>query len=845
MDAEGDAIRDLAAAIADGSGVDWGDVERGISAPEQRGLVEQLRLIARITRLHRSVGNPPEPDGQPKGASSPSGDERLDQAAPASDRWGELLLIEQVGQGSYGTVYRAHDPRLDRPVALKLLRNSFPTDELLTSRLVQEGRTLAQVRHPNVVTVYGAGEHEGRAGLWMEFIYGKTLEQTLVSHGQFSAGEAGLVGFELCGALAAVHHAGLVHRDVKAQNVMREEGGRLVLMDFGAGQKRGDPGTAGGRVAGTPLYLAPEVLTGDEATIASDIYSLGVLLYHLVTSDFPVKAATFGDLMAAHARGEMTPLQDVRPHLPRAFIRVIERATDPDPARRFASAGRMETALGLLLGSGRNRAAAPRLGRSQRSTYRPRAVALGPDQGIPSVAVLPFSDLSRAKDQECFCDGMTEELINALTQIPGLRVAARTSTFQFKGKARDIRRIGHALNVTTVLDGSVRKEGHRLRITVELIGSADGYHLWSRRFDRHLIDVFDVQDEISAAVVMMLRGKPADEKGAAVVTRRSRDLVAYEFYLEGRYHWNKRTEDELKKSVGCFERAVDIDAGYAEAYSGMADACVTLGTYGAMPSWDVMPRAKRALERALEIDVDLAEAYTCRGCVRSIYDWAWSDAEQDFQRAMALKPSFPTAHHWYAINHLAPLGRFEEATRELRRALELDPLAMAVKTSLGMTRYFAGQYDDAVRELSKTIELDESFGLARLFLGATFTELSRYAEAAQELEAATRLSGPSPEVLAAHGYLHGRSGDVNSARTVLDELRRISDRRYVSPARFAQVHVALGERAEALTLLEEAHGQRAADLAWLGVRPVFASLRAEPRFAALLTRMALPERPGH
>jgi serine/threonine-protein kinase len=840
MRSKKDGLLELAAAIAEGSAVDWEQVERGVSDSELRSLVDQLRLIAMIAGAHSSQDHPPDPQDNPGGRhSEPPGEGGVGRAVGDLDRWGELILIEEVGQGSFGTVYRAHDPQLDRPVAVKLLRRASATDEQLASRLLHEGQTLARVRHPNVVTVYGAATHDGRVGLWMEFVRGLTLEQMLISHGPFSAQEAALVGYELCGALAAVHHAGLLHRDVKAQNVMREEGGRLVLVDFGAGQKRAELGIVGGRVVGTPLYLAPEVIDGAAATTMSDVYSLGVLLYHLVTDDYPVKAATFSELVSARARGEITPLRDARPHLPKAFVQVVERATDPDPVKRFASAGRLEAALAQVVGPTRSKTAAPRLRTAQRRTQRAGKAARGSDPGVPSVAVLPFSDMSPSKDQECFCEGMTDELINALAQISGLRVAARTSAFQFKGQSRDMRRIGDALNVATILDGSVRKDGNRLRITVELICSTDGYHLWSQRFDRDLVDVFAVQDEIAGSVVSMLKGRLAADSRTALVAPHRHDLDAYGFYLEGRYHWNKRTEDELKKSVGCFEHAIDRDPGYAQAYAGMADAYITLGTYGAMRPKDVMPRAKGALERALEIDTGLGEAYTCRGCVRAVYDWSWSDAERDFRRAIELRPSYPTAHHWYAINHLVPVGRFDEATEELRHALDLDPLAIAIKTSVGMKCYFAGQYDDAVRELSKTIELDGSFGMARFFLGATYTEMSRYPEAFAELEAAIRLSGRSPEILAALGYLHGVSGDINGAQGILDELRRLADVRYVSPALLAQVHVGIGERAEALDRLEEAHAERAADLAWLNVRPVFASLRDEPRFAALLNAMRL------
>jgi serine/threonine-protein kinase len=839
MGSEKGPFVDLAAAVADGSVVDWPQIVSSAD-PGQRSLIEQLRVIAQIADEHKNQDAQSKPVGNPKGSNSATiGKDGLSPAVSDLGRWGELILIEEVGHGSFGTVYRAHDPKLDRPVAVKLLQGSSSNDQRLESKLLHEGQTLARVRHPNVVAVYGAGKHDGRVGLWMEFVRGLTLEQMVVSHGPFSAGEASLVGYELCGALAAVHHAGLVHRDIKAQNVMREEGGRLVLMDFGAGQKRSQPGALGQRVVGTPLYLAPEVIKGGEATISSDIYSLGVLLYHLVTNDFPVKAATFSEMVRAHARGDITPLQDLRPHLPRSFVRIIERATDPDPAKRYANANRMEAAIAQIHGSGFNKAVAPRLRTTERRAHGAGHIARGHDTGVPSVAVLPFSDMSPAKDQECFCDGMTEELINALTQISGLRVTARTSTFQFKGQARDVRHIGDALNVATVLDGSVRKDGDRLRITVELIGSVDGYHLWSQRFDRRLVDVFAVQDEIARSVVSTLKGKLTADKSAGVVVPRSKNIEAYGLYLEGRYHWNKRTEDELKKSIGCFERAIDRDPDFAPAYAGIADAYITLGTYGAMPSRDVMPLAERALERALEIDGASAEAYTCRGCLRSVYDWSWSDAEHDFQRAIELKPSYPTAHHWYAINHLVPLGRFDEATDELHRALDLDPLALAIKTSLGMKCYFAGQYDDAVRELSRTIELDDSFGMAHFFLGATHTEQGQYAAALGELEAAIRLSGRSPEILATLGYLYGVSGDIERARGVLEELTRVGETRYVSPAKVAQVHLGLGEHVKALGRLEEAHLERAADLAWLNVRPVFANLRDEPRFTALLKEMML------
>jgi serine/threonine protein kinase len=349
MDDNLDALLDVAAAIADGSGIDWKHVAGGVSGAEQQDRLEQLRLIKMIADMHLDQE---ERGGDQEGPQSPS----AGVASTARDlgEWGGLVLIEEIGQGSFGTVYRAHDPQLNRAVAVKLLRRTSATDAQLAARLLHEGQTLARVRHPNVVTVYGAGTHDGRVGLWMEFVRGLTLEQMLDNHGSFSAGEAALAGHELCGALAAVHVAGLVHRDIKAQNVMREEGGRLVLMDFGAGRKRAELSAAGRKIVGTPFYMAPEVLSGHEATVRSDIYSLGVLLYHLVTNDFPVKGATIVDLVSAHARGARTPLQDVRAQLPASFLRIVERATDPEPAKRFASASALQAALAQLPGAGAN-----------------------------------------------------------------------------------------------------------------------------------------------------------------------------------------------------------------------------------------------------------------------------------------------------------------------------------------------------------------------------------------------------------------------------------------------------------------------------------------------------------
>ena len=733
-----------------------------------------------------------------------------------------------LGAGGMGEVYLARDTRLHRDVAVKVLPRAFARDGGRRRRFEHEARAAASLNHPNIVSVHDVGLEDGVPFIVMEYVRGETLSAQL-RRGPVSRDRALQIGSEIATALVEAHAHNVAHRDLKPGNVMITPDGFIKVLDFGIAKTvQYDPAattvdespadarhTRQGQLLGTPGYMSPEQLLGRSVDHRTDIYSLGVILFELVTGQRPFDE----DDRSARRRAALTAprrsVRDVNPSVPAAVGDLIAQAMATDPSAR-QTAAILKAELNALM---------------------TRSVSVRPE--VPSVAVLSFTDMSSAKDQEFFCDGIAEELITALTQIPGLRVAARTSAFQFKGKARDVRVIGDALNVATVLDGSVRKAGDQLRVTVELISSADGYQLWSERFDRKIDDIFAVQEQIANSVVNTLKGRLANDRSRPVVAQRRRNLEAYAFYLEGRYHWNKRSEEELKKSVACFERAIERDPDYAEAYAGMADAYVTLGTYGARPASDVMPKARVALDRALEIDAELAEAYACRGCVRSVYDWTWADAEHDYRKAIALQPGYTTAHHWYAINHLVPLGRFDEATEALQRALEVDPLALAVRTSLGMKSYFAGQYDEAAQELLRTIEIEDRFGMARFFLAATYAEQRRYAEARAELEIAISVSGQSPEILAALGYLHGLSGNVDGALSVLNDLRRLAGERYVSPARVAQVHIGLDQRTEALDLLEEARTERAADLAWLGVRPVFARLRTEPRFHALLKDIGL------
>jgi eukaryotic-like serine/threonine-protein kinase len=817
----------LTAAVADGVDVDWEAAESRAVDAEERDLIRQLVVLARLVRTFRSQGESDAAAPSERGAAEPQlcPDSPLDQARTSPlESWGHLKIRSEIGRGNFGMVFRAWEPGLEREVALKLLHE---TPRVRDDAALKEARLLARIRHSNVVTIFGVDRIDGRVGFWMELVNGRTLKEILNEQGPFSAQEAMVFGLDLCRALAAVHQAGFLHRDVKAQNVMREAGGRIVLMDFGAAVVNvGSYPPVD--LKGTPLYLAPEVLQGSPPSVRSDLYSLGVLLYYLVSGDFPVNGRSFDDICTAHSQGWRRSLRDARPDLPSAFVRVVDDATALLPERRPDSAGVMEALLENAVGRGTSARA---VAASARDTQTPVE--------CPSIAVLPFVDMSPEKNLEFFCYGIAEEITNALTSVSGLRVVAHSSAFRFKSTDEDVRRIGSVLNARTVLAGSVRASGNRLRVISRLINAADGSHLWSERFDRNLDDVFAVQDEIAKAAVSALGIRVRSGHGYFATlpgTPSTRDVEAYRSYLKGRHYWNQRTEYALHKSLSCFQAAIEKDSSYAEAYAGLAEAYATLALYGVLSPHDVMPRAKAAAQQAMDIVGAMSSPFATLGCIAAVYDWAWPEAERHYHRAFELNPEHPAAHHWYAINYLVPLKRFDEADTELRRAVGADPLSMPIRVSLGLRSYFAHRYAQARDEFRDSFELDAGSATARLFLGLTLVEMGSFDEAVPQLETALQIAR-SPEMIAALGYAFARVGNIDRARQAVGELMALASARYVSSSLIAQVHAGLGEPLQAFDWLEKASDAHAADLAWLPVRPVFDSLRSETRFNVLLERL--------
>jgi serine/threonine-protein kinase len=877
-----EALLALAESVADGTSVDW-ETAASQAAPEDRAFVRQLRVLAKLTEVHTTLSEGPGPAVAPAAA-------RRSHATPAIGAWAHLTLLERLGGGTYGEVYRAWDRQLEREVALKLLRGAGPStslgaggdDDPETSRITREGRLLARVRHPNVITVHGVDVHEGRVGLWMELLRGQTLEQLLHTRGAFGAREAAPIGIYLCRALAALHAAGLLHRDVKADNVIREEGGRIVLMDLGTGREIDASGRRGlPDFAGTPLYIAPEVFDGAPASEATDVYSLGVLLYHLVTGSFPVWAKTVEELKTRHRNAPPIRLRDARADLPTVFVAVVDRAISRNPADRYLTAGALEADLRKSIDDDTSQLTVERprdtVAPASPSSRRPvKAIAatagiaaavvavallalpalrgretLATLAGAPirSIAILPLANLSGDPSQEYFADGMTDELIGTLGRLDGVNVISRTSSMQFKGSGKTVPEIARALNVDAVVEGSVLMspgarrdaggEPERLRINARLIRAGTDTQLWDRTFEAVAGDVIKLQRDIASTIADGIHAKLTPPRDAVVpAAQRAASFDAFDLYLKGRYYWAMRTPESLKQSVQYFQEA--INRGYVPAYSGLSDAYHLLGIYGAMPAGEARQRARDAATKGLELDPTLAEAHASRGYV-SHDEFNWAAAEADLKEAVALAPAYSTGHHWYAL-YLAGQGRFDQAMSEIHTALALDPLSVGVNGQFGELLVLMRRYDDAILARRQFIATGAAIDRTYLQLAEALALKGDYDAALSELEKASPSGGERIQLLAEKGYAYGAAGRQDDARAVIDQLLALQRQRADGSAgALATVYAALGDRDRAFAWLDQARQSYDPVITRIKVDPRFDKLRSDARFAKLLATVGLAQ----
>jgi len=741
-------------------------------------------------------------------------------AAALADRY---TVERELGRGGMATVYLAEEKKHGRKVAIKVLRPEI-TAALGTERFLREIGIAAQLSHPHIVPLIDSGDAGGLLYYVQPHVPGGSLRERLTQTRQLSLKDALRIAQEIGAGLDYAHRQGFVHRDVKPENILFADG-HAVLADFGVAraccpdddaERRRESVTEVGFAVGTPEYMSPEQASGaQDLGPASDVYSLACVLYEMLAGDPPFTDARAQAVMAKHVTEAPRPVRGFRPEVPMSVELAIAQALEKDPARRTASAAQFIAALAAQAFGGPPRSPATR-----------------------SIAVLPFVNASPDVENEYLSDGITDELIDALAKISGLRVSSRTSVFALKGKPLDVRAVGALLGTSVVLEGTVRKAGDRLRITAQLTSTEDGRLLWSQRYDRQLVDVLAIQDEIATTIVNTLRATMFADVSAHVPRRYTENIQAYGLYLKGRYEWNKRTQEGVAAAIRYFERAIVEDPGYAPAYAGLSDSYSLDVDYRSIPVHESYQRAKEYARKALSLDESVPTAHASLAWAVFIYDWHWEEAEREFRRAIELNPRYASAHQWFAFL-LAARGQLDAALLEAHTALELDPASVSIRRAVGWVYYYARRYDRAREHLSRAIEMNPMAVESYRMLGSAMALQGDVADAERVLREALALEGAAAYSQATLGWLLARSGRRDEAEATLRKLEAARERGYVSAVAFAILHIGLGNLSSALDCAERAYDERRGWLAYVNVNPIFDPLRNEPRFAALVRKMGL------
>jgi eukaryotic-like serine/threonine-protein kinase len=739
--------------------------------------------------------------------------------AAVADRY---RIEEEIGHGGMASVYLAEDLKHGRKVAIKVLLPA-PGHSYEPQRFLREIRIAARLSHPQILPVHDSGECDGLLYFVMPYAGCETLRDRLNREGQLPIDAALRITRAVGTALGYAHRHHVIHRDIKPENVLLQEG-EPVVADFGVATAMSAAGgdniyiTDRGFAVGTPAYMSPEQASAErDLDGRSDLYSLACVLYEMLAGKPPFAGSGARATMARHAIEPPAPIRSLRPTVPLAVELALQRALAKSPSERFATMAEFCDAL-----------VAP----------APTAVPMtgAPDQR--SIAVLPFVNSSADPENEYFSDGMTDELITALSKVEGLQVASRTSVFALKSLREDVRTLGSRLNVATVLDGTVRKSGNRIRITVQLSRVSDGRLLWSERYDREMSDVFAIQDEIAGTIVRTLRATLLGDLGDLTPVRYTANVKAYSLYLKGRFCWNRRTQEGIREGIRYFEQAIAEDPDYALAYSGLADSYALDLDYKGAPVFEGMERAKAEARKAIALDETLAEAHTSLGWVTFIYDWDWAAAEQQFRRAVELNPRYSTAHQWYSW-FLAAMGRFEESLEHGRTAAELDPASVSIRRSMGWLQYYARQHDGALDNLRRGLAMDPTAAETHRLLGLVYLQQGSLDEAAAAFKEALANSPNDSLALAGLGHVAARRGRADEAMAILAELDAKAKLRYVSPVAQAQLYVTLDQRDRAFEWLDRAYQDRRGWLAYLKIEPMLDGVRDDARFQRMLERMRL------
>lgn len=773
-------------------------------------------------------------------------------------------ILDELGEGGMGMVFKARDTALERFVAIKVLLSGSGASEDHRARFIQEARAASSLNHPNIITIHDIVGIQNGECIVMEFVRGRTLA-AMIEAGRVPVVDCLKIATQIADALAAAHSIGIVHRDLKPANVMVTPDGLAKVLDFGlakisAGEEQekdalggvftdsdetrsihmnSRPKTAEGAILGTVAYMSPEQAQGQRVDARSDIFSFGALLYEMVTGERAFPGNSGLAILTAVLRDQPKDFSQLHVDAPEDVQEIIMRCLRKDPDQRFQSARDVKTALEQIYFASRSGIMHLTSGMWQKPAPAQAHVT-------PSIAVLPFLNLSSDKENEYFSDGLAEEIINALTNLKNLRVTARTSAFAFRGDQQNVRDIGDKLHVSSVLEGSVRKAGNRVRISVQLIEVAEGNNLWSERYDREMTDVFEIQDEISQAIVASLKVQLASQPGTdaarltkSLVKRYTENLDAYELYLKGRFELYKMTGEGLRTSRRLFEEAIRLDPKYALAHDGLAYAWYLEGFMGFMAPKETMPKAKAAVRRAIELDESVAEAHATLGVILALYDWDWAGAEREMIRSIEVNGSSPVCRDGYAFYYLRPVGRIEEAISETQLALSLDPLSILFRAHLAFLFYLQKKYEQSITQFRKVLEMSPEYYLAHAMMGNVYTLAGQFDEALTSYANARHADADSKFIDSLEAMTLAMAGRRHEAVGLLDRITQKAASGYISPVSIAYVYTALGDADQAFENLNRAVGERDPNLLGLTSNPIFDTVRSDERFGAIVRKMQL------